>query len=92
MCTISIDIDDATVRRINPLLTSRESISQWLQRQVDEMIERMDVQPRTISPNAHTADEMKAIVTDRIRMMESGEAAYIDGEEGFAQIRKRYGL
>ncbi len=92
MCTISIDIDDATVRRINPLLTSRESISQWLQRQVDEMIERMDVQPRTISPNAHTADEMKVIVTDRIRKMESGEAAYIDGEEGFAQIRKRYGL
>ena len=92
MCTVSINIDDATVRRINPLLTSRESISQWLQRQVDEMIERMDVQPRTISPNAHTADEMKAIVTDRIRMMESGEAAYIDGEEGFAQIRKRYGL
>ena len=92
MCTVTINIDDAAVRRINPFLTSRESISQWLQHQVDEMIERMAVQPRTISSNAHTAEEMKAIVTDRIRMMESGEATYIDGEEGFAQIRKRYGL
>lgn len=92
MCTVSVNIDDATVRRINPLLTSCESISLWLQRQVDEMIERMAVQPHTLSPNAHTAEEMKAIVADRIRMMESGEATYIDGEEGFAQIRKRYGL
>ena len=92
MSTVSINIDEAAVRRINPLLTSRESISQWLQRQVDEMIEEMAFQPRSKSPNAHTAEEMKAIVADRIRLMESGEATYIDGEEGFAQIRARYGL
>lgn len=92
MCTVSINIDDNMVRSINPLLTSRESISQWLQRQVDELIEEMAFQPRSLSPNAHTAEEMKAIVTDRIRLMESGEATYIDGEEGFAQIRSRYGL
>ena len=92
MCTVSINIDEAAVRRINPLLTSRESISQWLQRQVDEMIEEMAFQPHSKSPNAHTAEEMKAIVADRIRMMESGEATYIDGEEGFAQIQARYGL
>ena len=92
MCTVSINIDEAAVRRINPLLTSRESISQWLQRQVDEMIEEMTFQPRSLSPNAHTAEEMKAIVANRIRMMESGEATYIEGEEGFATIRARYGL
>ncbi len=47
MCTVSINIDEATLRRINPLLTSRESISLtsresiscWLQHQVDLMIE-----------------------------------------------------
>ncbi len=92
MCTISINIDEVAVRRINPLLTSRESISRWLQHQVDEMIEEMALQPHSKSPNAHTAEEMKAIVADRIKMMESGEATYIDGEEGFAQIRARYGL
>ena len=58
----------------------------------DELIDEMAFQPRSMSPNAHTAEDMKAIVTDRIRLMESGEAAYIDGEEGFAQIRSRYGL
>ena len=39
MCTVSINIDEAAMRRINPLLTSRESISHWLQHQVDLMIE-----------------------------------------------------
>ena len=92
MCTVSINIDDAIVRRINSHLTSRESIGQWLQHQVDELIEEMAIQSHSLSPNAHTDEEMKAIVTDRIRLMESGEAAFIDGEEGFAQIRTRYGL
>ena len=92
MCTVTINIDDAAVRRINPLLTSRESISQWLQHQVDELIEEMAVQTYHISPNARSAEEMKAIVADRIQLMESGKATYIDGEEGFAQIRERYGL
>ena len=83
MCTVSINIDDATVRRINPLLTSHESISLWLQHQVDELIENMAIQSHSLSPNVHSAEEMKAIVADRIRLMESGEATYIDGEEGF---------
>ncbi len=92
MCTVTINIDDATVRRINPNLTTRESISQWLQRQVDELIEEMAVLSDSVSPNAYTAEEMKSIVAERIQLMESGEAAYIDGEEGFVQIRSRYGL
>lgn len=92
MCTVSINIDDNMVRSINPLLTSQESISQWLQHQVDELIEEMAIPPHSLSPNAHTDEDMKAIVTDRIRLMESGEATFIDGEKGFAQIRTRYGL
>lgn len=92
MCTVTINIDDATVRRINPNLTTHESIGQWLQRQVDELIEEMASQTHSPSPNAYSAEEMKSIVAERIRLMESGEATYIDGEEGFAQIRSRYGL
>lgn len=38
MCTVTINIDEATMRQINPLLTSRESIGQWLQHQVDLMV------------------------------------------------------
>ena len=46
----------------------------------------------TLSPNAHSAEEMKSVVAQRIREMEAGTASYIDGEEGFATIRARYGF
>ena len=41
MCTVSINIDEATMQQINPCLTSQESISCWLQHQVDLMLEKM---------------------------------------------------
>lgn len=41
MCTVSIKVDDAVVRRINPGLESRESINKWLQGQVNAMLEEM---------------------------------------------------
>ena len=34
----------------------------------------------------------RVVVAERVHLMETGEATYIDGEEGFAQIRMRYGL
>ena len=92
MCTVSLNIDETIVRRINPNLTSRESIGQWLQLQVNEWLKEMAVKHTNISPNAHTVEEMKAIVNERIHLMETGKATYIDGEEGFAQIWMRYGL
>ena len=41
MCTVSINVDEATMRQINPGLTSRESIGSWLQHQVDLMMKEM---------------------------------------------------
>lgn len=41
MCTVSINIDEATVQRINPGLTSRESMVSWLQHHVDLMLNEM---------------------------------------------------
>ena len=41
MCTVNIKVDDALVCRINPGLSSRESINKWLQEQVNAMIEEM---------------------------------------------------
>ena len=41
MCTVSINIDEATIRQIDPGLTSRESIGQWLQRHVDMMLKEI---------------------------------------------------
>ena len=41
MCTVTINIDEATMRQIDPSLTSRESIGKWLQNRVDLMIEEI---------------------------------------------------
>ncbi len=39
MCTVNIKVDEATMLQINPGLTSRESIGNWLQHKVDLMLE-----------------------------------------------------
>ena len=39
MCTVSININEATIRQIDPRLTSRESIGRWLPHRVDMMLE-----------------------------------------------------
>ena len=49
MCTVSLNIDETIVRRINPNLTSRESIGQWLQLQVDEWLKEMAVKHSNMS-------------------------------------------
>ena len=41
MCTVTINIDEARMRQIDPSLTSRESIGKWLQNRVDLMIEEI---------------------------------------------------
>ena len=91
MCTYNITVDEAALRRMHPEF-NRESFGKWLQRHVDDLVEDMTSEVHTDSPIAHTEEEMRAIVEERLRLMESGEASYIDGEEGFAQIRARYGL
>jgi len=51
-----------------------------------------DAKHHPTSPIAHTPKEMKAIVEERLRLMESGQATYVDGDEVFTQIRTRYGF
>lgn len=44
------------------------------------------------SPNAHTYEEMKAAIRERIDKIEAGKAAFYSNEEVFSSIRERYGL
>lgn len=39
MCTVSIHIDEEAIRKHNPALSTKKLIQQWLQRQVDIMME-----------------------------------------------------
>ena len=91
MCTVTINVDDATVRRINPDLTTRESIGQWLQDKVNLLISELAATPIT-SPNAHTAEEMQVILLDRIRKAEAGEESVVSHQEVSDSIRSKYGF
>lgn len=91
MCTYSITVDEQAIAKMHPSV-SKESFGLLLQRYVDELVAEMTAHPVPLSPNAHTAEEMRSVVAQRIREMEAGTASYIDGEEGFAAIRSRYGL
>ena len=63
MCTVTINIDEATMRQINPSLTSRESIGKWLQHKVDLMIEEI------VSQNTDTMDveELRLMLHETVR-------------------------
>ena len=91
MCTYNITVDETALRKLNPLF-SRETFGRWLQRHVDDLVEDMTAEQYTDSPIAHTEEEMKAIVEERLRRFDAGEITTIPGEQVFAQIRARYGF
>lgn len=41
MCTVNIKVNDAIIHHIHHHLNDREAIGQWLQQQVDLMLEQM---------------------------------------------------
>ena len=94
MCTVTLNIDEALARKVNPALTSMEAITSWAQQLVDSALHPKTTisNPRRQSPTAHTDEEIRAIAAERLRLMESGQATYTNGEEGFTLIRNRYGL
>jgi hypothetical protein len=94
MCTVTLNIDEALARKVNPALTSMEAITRWAQQLVDSALHPKATisNPRRQSPTAHTDEEIRAIAAERLRLMESGQATYTNGEEGFTLIRNRYGL
>ena len=63
MCTVTINIDEATMRQINPSLTSRESIGEWLQYRVDLMMEKI------VSQKIDTMDveELRLMLHETVR-------------------------
>lgn len=41
MCTVTLNINEALVRRVNPSLTDKESINRWAQRLMDNLIDNL---------------------------------------------------
>ncbi|MBP5497675.1 MAG: addiction module protein [Bacteroidales bacterium] len=91
MCTYNITVDDKVLKKLRPTFT-RESFGKWLQQHVDNLMEDITAEEYNESPIAHTAEEMKAIVIERLKRLDSGESKLIPSEEVYAQIRERYGF
>jgi len=91
MCTYNITVDEAALLRLHPSF-NREAFGRWLQRHVDDLVEDMTSEQHAGSPIAHTEEEMRAIVEERLRRYDAGETTTIPGEQVFAQIRARYGF
>ena len=74
MCTVTINIDEAQVRKANPMLTDMESITRWAQHLMDtciaDLAEEEDYPlPENLKP--YTIEELHA----RIRESEADSAA-----------------
>ena len=66
MCTVSINIDEATMRQINPQLTSRESIGNWLQHQVDLMLEGYKCSRDEALKKDMTPEQLYSLISEEI--------------------------
>ena len=91
MCSFNIIVDESKLARNYPGVAS-ESFGQWLQRWVDDMMSGDATATSHASPNAHTYEEMKAAIRERIDRIEAGKATFYSNEEVFSSIRERYGL
>jgi hypothetical protein len=91
MCSFNITVDESKLARNYPGVAS-ERFGQWLQSWVDDII-AVDVPVSSrVSPNAHSYEEMKAAIRERIEKIEAGKAVFYSNEEVFSSIRERYGL
>lgn len=91
MCTFNITVDESKLA-LNYPGVDREKFGQWLQQWVDDMMTDVHVSASRVSPNAHTYEEMKLALRERIDCIESGQATFHTNDEVFSSIRERYGL
>ena len=90
--SFSITVDENQLARNYPGVAS-EKFGKWLQRWVDDiMAVDNTAQVFHVSPNAHTYEEMKATICERIDRIEAGKATFYSNEEVFSSIHERYGL
>ena len=65
MCTVRIKVDETVMQRINPSLTSSELIGEWLQEQVDMLIEEYESPDMSVEELYHAIEQdVKAIYAD----------------------------
>ena len=65
MSIVRIKVDEAVMRRINPSLTNSELIGEWLQEQVDMLIEEYESPDMSVEELYHAIEQdVKVIYAD----------------------------
>lgn len=92
MCTYNITVDENMLEQLYPNV-GREKFGELLQKWVDDMMsDDTPVAASRVSPNAHTHEEMKTALHERVDKIEAAEATFHTNEEVFSSIRDRYGI
>lgn len=91
MCTVQIKIDDAKMRKINKNLTTTESIGNWLQREVDDLLDDY-VSELSMLPCSCTREEMMDICDQRMDDILADHSATISHDEVMRRMSEKYGL
>ena len=89
MCTVTLNINEALVRRVNPELTDMMSINRWAQQQMDNLIEDL------IDEDNFAKEHLKPYTMEEINaMLDEAEANFAAGkgiphEESMRRSRER---
>ncbi len=90
MCTVTINIDEAQVRKVYPSLTSIESITRWTQQLVDACIADLAEEdyplPEGVKP--YTIEELHARIDKAER--DSAEGRVRDFDDFMRELRQEF--
>ena len=80
MCTVNISVNETAIRKYNPSLSSLDAIQQWLQHQVNIMMENLvDTEEPPCCYNSSA--EVIAEAERRMEAIESGRAKLVPHDE-----------
>ena len=90
MCTVTLNIDEAQIRKANPTLTSMEAITRWAQQLVDKRIADLLELRSMENLKPYTMDELNARIDQAMRESAAGLGQEFDEfmdelEEEFAR-------
>ena len=80
MCTVTLNINEAQVRELNPSLTDMASINRWAQRQMDKLIAELTAELRRPKEDLkpYTIGEIHAMIDESERQIAAGQCKPIE--------------
>jgi hypothetical protein len=83
MCTVTLNINEAQVRKVNPSLTDKASINRWAQRLMDNLIDSL-IATGNGSVEPYTIEEIHTMIDKSDRQIAAGQ--YQDFDKAMDEI------